>query len=107
VSLHAQEVEIDRLQSSFTSRAREPIRKEYSYKYLHAGIERLAFDACMEVVQHFTDQRGFFIDSLWRVDKGWGVRLAPSWLMHGGHGADLLAQAAGAPNPRPALMVGM
>jgi len=70
VSLHAQEVEIERLQSSFTFRAWEPIHTEYSYKYLPADIERLALESGFEVVQHFGDQRGFFIDSLWRVDKG-------------------------------------
>lgn len=70
VSLDAQEVEIDRLQSSFRFRAWEPIHTEYSYKYLPADIERLAAESGFEVVQHFGDQRGFFLDSLWRVEKG-------------------------------------
>jgi len=42
VSLDPQEVRIDRLQSSFTFRAWEPLHTEYSYKYLLADIERLA-----------------------------------------------------------------
>jgi uncharacterized SAM-dependent methyltransferase len=46
-----------------------PIHTEYSYKYLLADIERLARESGFEVVEHFGDRRGFFVDSLWRVDK--------------------------------------
>jgi dimethylhistidine N-methyltransferase len=70
VSLDRQEVRIDRLQSSFSFRAWEPIHTEYSYKYLLADIERLASESGFEVVEHFGDERGFFVDSLWRVEKG-------------------------------------
>jgi uncharacterized SAM-dependent methyltransferase len=70
VSLDPQEVRIDRLQSSFTFRAWEPLHTEYSYKYLLADIERLAKESGFEVVSHFHDRRGFFADSLWRVEKG-------------------------------------
>ena len=70
VSLDAQEVRIDRLQSSFTFRAWEPLHTEYSYKYLLADIERLAAESGFEVVSQFHDRQGFFVDSLWRVKKG-------------------------------------
>lgn len=70
VSLDPQQVRIDRLQSSFTFRAWEPIHTEYSYKYLLADIERLASESGFEIVEHFHDRQGYFVDSLWRVDKG-------------------------------------
>jgi len=69
VSLDPQEVRIDRLKSSFTFRAWEPIHTEYSYKYLRADIERLAAESGFAVVEHFRDRRGYFVDSLWRVEK--------------------------------------
>jgi len=69
VSLDPQEVRIDRLQSSFSFRAWEPIHTEYSYKYLISDVERLARESGFEVVSHFYDRQGYFVDSLWRVDK--------------------------------------
>lgn len=45
----------------------EPIHVEYSFKYLPQDIESLCRAAGFEVVRNFSDDRDYFIDSLWRL----------------------------------------
>ena len=69
VSLREQEVAIDILDSRFRFRAWEPIHTEYSYKYLHSDVERLAREAGFEVRGTYEDSERQFLDSLWQVRK--------------------------------------
>lgn len=69
VSLEQQIVAIDALDRSYSFDAIEPIHVEYSYKYLVSQIEEFARTTGFSIVQHFTDTRNYFIDSLWRVNK--------------------------------------
>ena len=69
VSLDAQEVAVDGLNTRFRFREWEPIHTEYSYKYLRSDIERLAAESGYVIREHFLDSDGSFVDSLWRVEK--------------------------------------
>lgn len=69
VSLVPQIVRVDALQLSFSFDAWEPVHTEYSYKYLRSDIERLAYDTGFSVQGRFEDERGWFVDSLWRVER--------------------------------------
>jgi L-histidine N-alpha-methyltransferase len=69
MSLEQQEVFIKDLGKSFSFDPWEPIHMEYSYKYLTKDIEELAESTGFEIVKHFKDSKGYFIDSLWRVIK--------------------------------------
>ena len=51
----------------FTFDPYEPIHVEYSFKYLTDDIHGLARETGYRVVRDFTDDRGWFVDSLWRV----------------------------------------
>lgn len=70
VSLEPQVVRIDALEQSFAFDAWEPIHTEYSYKYLRSDIESLASDTGFEIVERFEDERRWFLDALWRVERG-------------------------------------
>lgn len=54
---------------SFDFEAWEPIRVEYSYKYLLSDVESLAADSGFQIVDNFFDGKRWFVDSLWRVVK--------------------------------------
>lgn len=69
ISLEEQEVYIKALEKSFKFKEFEPIHMEYSFKYLKADIENLAKEAGFEIVENFTDSKGYFVDSVWRVVK--------------------------------------
>jgi L-histidine Nalpha-methyltransferase len=69
VSQAEQDVHVDALHARFHFKAWEPIHTEYSYKYLPADIERLAEEAGFSIAGHFPDAKGYFVDSLWRVEK--------------------------------------
>jgi len=69
VSLENQEVFIDYISRSFSFAPWEPIHTEYSYKYLIEDIERLASDTGFTIIQHLIEDRKFFADSIWRVNK--------------------------------------
>jgi dimethylhistidine N-methyltransferase len=69
ISLKDQEVYVAELQKTFQFRAYEPIHLEYSYKYLKDEINSLANDTGYAVVEHFTDEKSYFVDSFWRVEK--------------------------------------
>ncbi len=69
VSLIPQVVRVGALDLSFSFDAWEPLHTEYSYKYLRSDIVRLAADTGFTVREQFEDQRGWFVDSLWRVER--------------------------------------
>ncbi|MEQ8705285.1 MAG: L-histidine N(alpha)-methyltransferase [Phaeodactylibacter sp.] len=66
VSTKAQHVFIKTLNQSFHFEAWEAVNVELSQKYSLSEIEALAADSGFLVEQHFTDDRGYFVDSLWR-----------------------------------------
>jgi len=65
VSKKAQHVFIKALNQSFHFDAWEAINVELSQKYSLPEIESLAREAGFQVEQHFTDDQGYFVDSLW------------------------------------------
>jgi dimethylhistidine N-methyltransferase len=67
VSTVRQEVYIGKLDRRFSFDAWEAIEVEVSIKYSLAEIEQLATAAGFRVEQHFQDERGDFVDTLWRV----------------------------------------
>jgi L-histidine N-alpha-methyltransferase len=70
VSLARQTVRVGALGKEFAFDPFEPIHVEYSFKYLIDDIHGLARETGYTVVRDFTDDRGWFVDSLWRVVKG-------------------------------------
>ena len=69
VSLAEQSVFVGAIGQRFHFRPWEPIRTEYSYKYLESDIESLAAETGFRVETQLYDARRFFADSLWRVVK--------------------------------------
>jgi len=69
VSLTEQSVFIGAIAQRFRFGPWEPIRTEYSYKYLETDIEHLAAETGFRVELQLYDSRHFFADSLWRVVK--------------------------------------
>ncbi|MEZ4221176.1 MAG: L-histidine N(alpha)-methyltransferase [Polyangiaceae bacterium] len=69
VSLERQSVAIDALQLAFDFDPWEPIHTEYSYKYLRSDVTELARDTGFSIEAEFLDERRWFLDSLWRVQK--------------------------------------
>jgi len=69
VSQEKQEVFIEAIGQSFEFKPWEPIRTEFSYKYLESDIESLAAATNFEVVEKFYDSRHYFTSSLWQVRK--------------------------------------
>lgn len=69
ISQNHHHVYIEELGKSFEFKPWEAIHMEYSYKYLPSDIEFLAKNTGFEIVENFTDGKGYFIDSLWRVKK--------------------------------------
>lgn len=67
VSTTRQEVHIGKLEARFSFDAWEAIEVEVSVKYSLAEIEQLATATGFRVEQHFQDERGDFVDTLWRV----------------------------------------
>jgi L-histidine N-alpha-methyltransferase len=62
-----QHVFIKALNRSFHFEAWEAISVELSQKYSLSEVHKLADDAGFQLIQHFTDSRDYFVDSLWRV----------------------------------------
>lgn len=67
ISKENQEVHIKALDQSFEFEKWEAIHTENSQKYSFKQIERMAKESGFEVVKHFIDSKGYFVDSLWRV----------------------------------------
>lgn len=69
VSQVKQEVFIEAIGQRFEFKPWEPIRTEFSYKYLESDIKSLAADTNYRVVEQFYDSRRYFTSSLWQVVK--------------------------------------
>jgi len=69
VSLARQAVRVDALGDSFTFQAWEPIHTEYSYKYLDSDVDDLCRHGGFVAEAHFHDERRWFCDALWRVER--------------------------------------
>jgi dimethylhistidine N-methyltransferase len=67
ISKEEQHVFINKLNRSFHFNAWEGIDVELSQKYSLPEVEALAEAAGFSVEQHFTDRKGYFVDSLWHV----------------------------------------
>jgi len=69
VSQEKQEVFIEAIGQSFDFKPWEPIRTEFSYKYLESDIKSLAAATNFKVVEQVYDSRRYFTSSLWQVCK--------------------------------------
>ena len=69
VSRRRQAVRVRDLRQSFDFDPFEPIHTEYSYKYLDSDIDHLAATTGFDVVGRWYDQKRYFADVLWRVNK--------------------------------------
>lgn len=69
ISLKPQSVFVEHLSMKFEFAAWEPIHTEYSYKYLESDIVSMAKDTGYEIVGQFRDSRGYFCNSLWKVQS--------------------------------------
>ncbi|OUS00214.1 hypothetical protein A9Q84_00440 [Halobacteriovorax marinus] len=69
ISTKSQTVRVDYLEKNFHFDEFEAIHLEYSFKYLQKDIEYLAKETGFEIVENFSDKKGHFVDSLWRVIK--------------------------------------
>jgi len=69
ISLADQKVTIGISDQTFYFEKFEPMHLEYSYKFTTSHIEHLARDVGFDIKQHFSDEKNYFIDSLWQVRK--------------------------------------
>ncbi len=69
VSQKRQSVWIEALHQRFEFDPWEPVHTEFSYKYLRTDIERLARETGFHIEAEYLDEEGYFVDSLWRVEK--------------------------------------
>lgn len=65
ISKEQQTVEIKSLGQRFVFNRWEPVFMELSRKFDFATIERIAFRHGFSIINHFTDQKNWFTDSLW------------------------------------------
>lgn len=66
ISMERQSVHITALDSTFEFEEYEAIFTEVSKKYHLSELEKYAQEKGFEVMRNFTDDRGYFTDSLWR-----------------------------------------
>lgn len=69
ISLKKQKIYSKLLNQFFYFRALEPIHVEYSHKYVLPEIEAFAKEAKFKIIKNFSDPKGYFINSLWSVQK--------------------------------------
>lgn len=69
ISLEKQKIDLGELNKSYILQAIEPIHIEFSYKYNATQIEQLAINCGFKIVNNFFDNRHYFVDTLWMVDK--------------------------------------
>ncbi len=67
ISLKNQQVYFEALEEQFFFKKDELIHTEISKKYSPEEIDRLAEEAGYKVLRHFTDERQYFLDSLWEI----------------------------------------
>lgn len=68
-ALEEQEIYISALEKNFQFEKFEPLHLEYSYKFSPSDITYLASHTGFHVEQHFSDEKNYFIDALWKVQK--------------------------------------
>jgi L-histidine Nalpha-methyltransferase len=69
VSMKPQTVSVEGLHTDFAFDAWEPVHTEYSYKYLESDVAQLAASTGFSIDGAFKDSKGWFLGSLWRVEK--------------------------------------
>lgn len=69
LAVESHDVYISELKRSFHFEAYEPIHLEYSFKFLSNDIDYICQESGFNVIEHFTDPKAYFIDSLWQVVK--------------------------------------
>ena len=69
VSQKDQTVHIKSLDKTYSFKKGEAIHTEDSYKFTEADIFHLANRAGFDILRNYTDSKGYFLDSLWRVSK--------------------------------------
>ncbi len=69
ISTEKQSVKIQLLDMHVNFDAFEAIHTEYSYKYSESDIETMSRHCGFSVLHHFTDDKHYFIDSLWKKNK--------------------------------------
>ena len=69
VSLEKQSVFIKAIGQTFLFEHWEPVHTEYSYKYLESDIKELAEKTGYKIQKQLYDQKKYFVDSIWRVQK--------------------------------------
>lgn len=63
------EVYIKSIGRSFHFKSFEPIHLEYSHKYIESDILNYSDKTGFSIMKNFTDDKSFFINSLWKVHK--------------------------------------
>jgi len=69
VALEDQKIYISALEKSFYFEKFEAMHLESSYKFSPSDISYLASHAGFHIEQHFSDERNYFTDALWQVQK--------------------------------------
>lgn len=69
ISQSQHQVTIKEVGKTFKFEPWEAIHMEYSYKYLESDIESLASSTGFKIIKNFYDEKDYFIDSLWSVEK--------------------------------------
>jgi dimethylhistidine N-methyltransferase len=69
ISSKKQKIYIGACNRCFIFQEYEPIHVEYSYKFLLSQVKEYAKKAGFEISHNFFDEKGYFLNSLWRVVK--------------------------------------
>ncbi len=69
MSLEKQSVYINYLKQLFHFDIYEPIHIESSYKYSESDIRHIARQTGFKVITHYSDEKNYFIDSIWKTYK--------------------------------------
>ncbi len=69
LSVEEQKVYIAEFDKTFKFDAYEPIHLEYSFKFSMKQIEGMAAEAGFQLVKHFYDKKGRYVDSLWEAKR--------------------------------------
>ncbi|NQY65385.1 MAG: L-histidine N(alpha)-methyltransferase [Alteromonadaceae bacterium] len=69
LSTEEQEVYVAELQRTFHFESYEPIHLEYSFKFTQGDIEFLCQQTGFEMIEQYSDEKNYFVDSLWKVVK--------------------------------------
>jgi len=67
ISNENQEVTIQSLNKTFHFEIFEPLHLENSFKFLSGDINLLGTQSGFKIITHYSDEKNYFIDSLWQV----------------------------------------